>query len=385
MLRVDGAGRSSMTTLTPIGRAPRSTATSRIAAVFLVAASLFVGYAAVEWFARSFTALGEPVEQSDRLINFLQSTGKTFENHGAIFTYAPHADIRDIMVYFSDSDFGVEYDYFFHTNNLGLVQDADIEADRPSLLILGDSFTEGMGAEPWFRKLHAANGKSSYQLINGGLRGTGFAQWSLLERYLRSKTINIKKVVVPFISDDYIRALINANEDALHCLESGLPNECISGNVYRNFPLPPPDELPIWVERIRDARKRSLTVILQRAARMLPATHLVYLALKAKLSAAYQANELASQRAIADLIARYGAGNVAFLHLPQKDEHNRPNVLGLKARRAIAAYGGELWDGFKLCGLTPADYDAHDRHPNARGYDKIARCVDTVVGRMLPE
>jgi hypothetical protein len=39
--------------------------------------------------------------------------------------------------------FAVEYDYRFRTNNLGLARDADVAPGLTSLLLLGDSFTEG--------------------------------------------------------------------------------------------------------------------------------------------------------------------------------------------------------------------------------------------------
>jgi hypothetical protein len=47
--------------------------------------------------------------------------------------------------------FAVEYDYRFRTNNLGLARDADVAPGLTSLLLLGDSFTEGQWAQPWFR------------------------------------------------------------------------------------------------------------------------------------------------------------------------------------------------------------------------------------------
>ena len=77
-----------------------------------------------------------------------------------------------------------------------------------------------------------------------------------------------------------------------------------------------------------------------------------------------------SRAAIAELVRIYGAENVAFLHLPQKDEANGPNKLGLKARHAIEEVGGKVFDGFALCGLTAADYYVNDEHPNRGGYAK---------------
>ena len=110
-----------MTTLSPIRHVQRSSGAGRITAAVLVIASLSVGFAAIELFSRTYTALGDQADERDRLITFFQSGGKVIENHGATFTYAPHSDIRNLTVYFSDRDFVSQYDYRFHTNNFGLV------------------------------------------------------------------------------------------------------------------------------------------------------------------------------------------------------------------------------------------------------------------------
>ena len=94
--------------------------------------------------------------------------------------------------------------------------------------------------------------------------------------------------------------------------------------------------------------------------------------------------EQESRAAIADLIKIYGPENVAFLHVPQKDEVGHgPNSLGLKARGAIEDAGGKLFDGFKQCQLTSADYYANDNHPNKGGYSKIAACAAKVINQLV--
>ncbi len=312
---------------------------------------------------------------------FFDGAGSIFENHGDIFTYVPHDDIRSLTVYLSDRSFDVEYDYRFRTNNYGLVQDDDVVPSRPSLLLLGDSFTEGQGAAPWFRQLATRNRTDSYQLINGGLLGTGFAQWWLLDRHLQTFGVNVKKLLVVFISDDYARLPGLVSESVLRCLRSS--TFCREQSDY--FRLPSAQELPQWVADVRTLRDNdigSVHHLLQRALGALPATHQVYQYAKAKLLLDDGPAKQGSRAAIFAFIKEHGVDNVAFVHLPQKDETSGPNGLGLEARRAIKDAGGKLYDGFKMCGLTPADYFVHDGHPNARGYDKIARCVDDVVRDM---
>jgi hypothetical protein len=138
---------------------------------------------------------------------FFDGPETIFQNHGDIFTYVPHKGIRNVTAYFFERNFTVEFDYRFRTNNVGLVQDADVGPERDSLLLLGDSFAEGHGAEPWFWQVSPEIAKLGYQPVNGGLLGTGFEQWLKLERYLSGKSIRIGKLVVLFISDDYARGV----------------------------------------------------------------------------------------------------------------------------------------------------------------------------------
>ncbi len=86
--------------------------------------------------------------QGHRVV-FFDGSGSIFRNQGDIFTYIPHNDVRNLTAFFFDNELRIEYDYHLRTNNLGLVQDVDTIAERESLLLLGDSFTEGQGAEQW--------------------------------------------------------------------------------------------------------------------------------------------------------------------------------------------------------------------------------------------
>jgi len=362
-------------------RLKQSPTTSPAVASGLVIVALLIGLAIVETFCRLFTPLAVFNDQWDEIISFFQGGGTVFENHGPIFTYVPNKDIRNLTVYFTATGFATEYDYRFHTNNFGLVQDADIEPARPSLLVLGNSFTEGMGAAPWFDKFVERNDGLRYQLINGGIRGTGFAQWYLLDRQLAAAKVNIEKVLVVFITADYTRAVGNASEVALHCLASSSLSGCPKDNFHSYFPMPPAGELPRWVEEIKKWRDYDPAAWRKRIGRVMPVTHLLYMYLKDKFSSSYRSAENDSRKAIARLIAEHGADNVAFLHLPQRDEIH-DGLLGLQIREDISRAGGKLYDGFALCGLTAGDYHVHDNHPNEVGYGKIARCVSQVVRSM---
>jgi hypothetical protein len=355
---------------------------------------MIVGILVIELFCRVFFPLGTipSFDKQMRRVVFLDGRDSIFRNQDDIFTYVPHSDIRNVTGFLFDDEFKIEYDYRFRTNNFGLVQDDDIVPERESLLLLGDSFTEGQGAEPWFRLVSPEVTALGLQAINGGLLGTGFKQWLKLDRYLVASKIRIQKIVVLFISADYIRDVINFKTPELRCLSDLSLCRLEEGMIYR---LPPGDELPSWIAKIRTARApvTRKSWVGARAEALLPATYRVYRYLsdmgerfrRAAIILHSVGAEQQSHDAIGELIRIYGPQNVAFLHVPQKDEvaNGGPIKLGLKARRSIEEAGGKVFDGLKLCGLTVPDYYPNDDHPNSAGYVKIASCTNNVIKQLV--
>lgn len=354
---------------------------AKLAPWLLAISSALIGILLIELFCWLFVpTLGWSIPGRDNRVVFFDGDGSIFENHGDIFTYLPHNTIRNVTAFFSRDAFSVEYDYRFRTNNLGLAQDVDLTPGRKSLLLLGDSFTEGQGAEPWFQLVSPTIERLGYQPVNGGVLGTGFQQWLKLTQYLADKGIVIRKVVVLFISDDYHRPVWSIPTQVFNCLSS--PPRCRVEQSYF-YRLPPQEKMASWIARVREARRPMKPHLKPSASALLPASFSVYMYLTHLFT--YAQAEAASRAAISGLIERYGPENVAFLHLPQKNEISRgPDALGLRARRAIENAGGKLFDGFKLCGLTESDYYVHDDHPNPRGYAKIAACAAKIASSLAP-
>jgi hypothetical protein len=356
----------------------------------LIIPSAVIGILLVELFCRLFVpSLRHTESRLLQRVFFLDGRDTIFQNHDDIFTYLPHDEIRILTAFFSDDAFNVEYDYRFRTNNFGLVQDADVMPERESLLLLGDSFTEGLGAEPWFRLVSPEVDKLGFQAVNGGIRGAGFATWAKLERYLVAQNVRIRKLVVVFISDDYHRPLANIKPSELQCL-SALPLCRLEESYY--YRLPPPEELSSWIAKIRTSRASFMAPLqnkfwlASRAAALLPESYHVYKYFRERLKTSDPRLDRAEQQSravIADFIRIYGPDNVVFIHIPQKDEIHEPNELGLRARRSIQEAGGKVVDGFKLCRLTTTDYYANDDHPDRAGYAKIAVCVTNVINEMI--
>ena len=148
---------------------------------FLAISSFLVGIILIEFFfILKYSNITKEYKLSLNDKRFmLFSEGNVFSNIDKIFKYYPNQKIISKTFYKIDNTWKKEYEYEIVTNNFGLVQKDDIKTNSPSILFLGDSFVEGQGSYSWVNKF---NGKfENYQIINGGIIGTGPQQFELLE------------------------------------------------------------------------------------------------------------------------------------------------------------------------------------------------------------
>jgi hypothetical protein len=283
-----------------------------------------------------------------------------------------------------------EYTYRITTNSYGFVQLKDPVPGKPAILLLGDSLTEGAGASPWFydvEKRWPAEGQ--YQLLNGGLFGTGFQHWTPIYRHVAA-TLPVRKAVVIFIAQDWLRPMLPLPDETIRCLQSS--RNCDGSTVFYGMP---DDPAAAEVELQRLARSRAAYVArLDREQRFIERFALF----RNLLQPGYRwirgtirgdepdaVNFAASRQALLGLVADIGRDDLVLLHLPQKEEVEvGPNALGLKGREVVRQAGLKLVDGFAACGLTAADFHVRDGHPNDDGYRKIGLCVERVIADSWP-
>jgi hypothetical protein len=163
--------------------------------------------------------------------------GDNFKNIDSFFTYHPNKEIRSATLYSKKipkniKDIVLEYDYIIKTNNAGLVMSDEINNGDEVFLIIGDSFTEGQGADPWFYDFE----KNSYlkiKPVNMGILGTGPVQWLELTNYM-IKTYNLKVqgIIVNLILPDLDRGMWNFNEFQITCLKNA---ECPYRGDFQGF------------------------------------------------------------------------------------------------------------------------------------------------------
>ena len=298
----------------------------------------------------------------------MSGSNGVFRNVDGIFVYKPHSTITSRVWFENRGGFANEYSYQFRTNNLGLVQTTDVDPGKQSLLVLGDSFTEGTGSPPWFDDFSRRFADVGLQPVNGGLLGTGFLNWVRLDKYLRNQGLTASKVLVVFISDDMSRKQWNFQGGILQCLEDWL--SCEGWENY--YGLPPLDQERAFLAKIKAFREQARVVdgnLRESLKRILPTTAEKYRGLIRLFS------RRAGRASVDHLISTYGE-RVAFVHIPQKHEVEEGyDHDGVLSQQTIREAGATLYDGRMMCGLTAEDYFPIDQHLNAQGSQKLSECL----------
>ena len=329
--------------------------------------------------------------QWDRRLMFF-SEARNFRNTDwGGFIYQPNEQVHAATYYITQLDppeIRLEYEYEYTTNASGFVQLYDVSGSKPSILFVGDSFTEGQGAEPWFYEMERSWPESSlYQIVNGGILGTGVEAWGKLYRSL-SPEVEIAKLVIIFISEDWNRPVWQFPPQTLECLRSA--TECTGTEDFYGLPSDP-IERQAQVNRIAQyrldhlAESRSRTSFLERSAvyqkLVVPSFRRIGNFLRSGSLRSDASKQVDVSKSVAtSLVNELGRGNVLFIFLPQKNELDAgPNAYGREAIDFILQGEFQFVDGRAACGLSSGDYHELDGHPNAEGYAKIRSCVEHAV------
>lgn len=327
----------------------------------------------------------------------LFSEGDVFRNIDDFFVYHPLQHIQS-QTFYADSlteKVSTEYSYVIQTNNAGLVQTRDIELDISSLFILGDSFTEGQGASPWFYDFENIWQRKDWQIINGGILGAGVKQFSSLLSYLQSEYfIKNTKVVVVFISNDFYRPQWHFRDQQLKCLKDY--TACVGDEGYYGFPFASNKSALQFAQKIYDERveygyvniaknyllKGDIWEAIKSLAKASTFIRMTYIKLNSfNLSLNNKFNN-ANYQATRELINRF-KNNITFIHIWQKDEvtDGHLNNQGV----AVRSFFNEFEPNVEIndCRLLPNEFHKKDSHPNSDGYIKVRKCVELVAKQLV--
>lgn len=317
--------------------------------------------------------LGHPFKATKVM---LFESGDNFVNIGRGFKYFPDKSIRTAAYYIkSDNTIVKEYDYFINTNNLGLVQKKSIDKNETVDIFLGDSFTEGQGAKPWFYEFENDYNKLN-KVVNGGLLGTGPLQWELLANYLESEhLIKYNMVNVIMISQDITRNIHNFSSKQLKCLRH---QECVGISLFwgYNFHGKTQQETEKDVVNLVN-QTRSIDLDYKSLIKKSAFLYHAYLVIKDTFI--FSSIKNANLSAIKKLVNRGKVKGRVYL-VPTKDDFStNGNMQFTKQTNKVILWLENNNIKVILCDdLLISDFHVNDNHPNEKGYKKIRECASSL-------
>jgi len=305
--------------------------------------------------------------------------GDVFQNVGNFFKYYPNKKILSETFYRTDGKFIKEYSYDIITNNFGLVQNTDIKKGIDSILFLGDSFVEGQGANAW---INYYKGKyKGYQIINGGIIGTGPLQFKLMENHISNK-FDVKKVIFFYIGDDIRRTIFNIPSQTIKCLKNSL--SCRGDENLYGFPLrnTEPDRFLKKLAQYRDSQieEKNFKYYRRTVRKKLLDLYVIKIPLNFLRRNFYSSkNEkiIKNFEVINDLHAKY-KNNIYFIQIKQKNE-----ILSYKSYESnyTEKYIKKITNNHFSCNFENNINNFHkiDVHPNLKGYRSLYNCTKKIM------
>ncbi len=304
-----------------------------------------------------------------------------FRNIDGGFVYQPDIEIESTTFFHINNKWIKEFDYIIPTNNFGLVQTTDLHPNKKSILFLGDSYTEGVGAYPWFEDLNNNFSNSKYQFINGGILGTGYEFWFNLYKHLKNKDIEVSKIVIIFTSDDYRRGAWNMHKNTLKCIENY--RTCKGDENF--YGKPNLEDQVNFLEKLRNSREKNTkksheNLLINFIKKTYPEIRSLNRKIRRNLEIDKNPRIAKSNDVIKYFIQRY-KDNALFIHIPTKFESlfDNKDIFGKKNVEFIKKNNGNFVDAFGKCNFKKEDFHNYDGHPNAKGYNKISSCISSII------
>jgi len=345
---------------------------------FLLIVSIFFSLAMIEILTRLIIT---PPDYSQINRNYLLfEENEIFKNEDNFFTYHPNKKILSRSYHYTEENFLKVYSYYIQTNNFGLVQDNDLDLKKKSILLLGDSFTEGQGAYSWVNKFKGSF--KNYQIINGGLLGTGPKQFFFLENYL-SQNLNINKVIFIFIGGDFMRGDFVFSKNVAECLKD--EKKCIGNESFYGFDSDKNEkQIKLYLEKLRKYRESNTNKDFKYFRRELK-NKLKSLNIISIPKSFFESNYYITKNSkfkknlekTEKLIKKY-KNNIIFIRLNTKQE---------------ILYGKSYWSNNIEKELKKRNkkifycnfnndvnlFYKYDGHPNSKGYDYLYNCINKIL------
>ena len=313
-----------------------------------------------------------PTDNKNYFKYTLYSEGKLFKPGKDFFKYHINLNKRIINFYYQNDQFIKIWDYNFPTNNFGLVQSTNINPKKKSILFLGDSFTEGLGAPPWIDKF---NGDFlGYQALNGGFQGTGFKQFKNVYEHV-NENFNVEKIVVLYIGGDLRRNVLVASTSK--CL---LDHNLCDGE-FGVYSIPKDEnEINLFLRNKHNQRinkKRNF----QEKLKFYIRDKYIYNILRSQINKIRLKNDniiKINLQSIEDLFIK-NKSDIIFINLKtveeillKKNSYETELIKNFFIKKNIPNYSCDM--NYDISNFHPIDF-----HPNDKGYNEIYLCVEKIL------
>jgi hypothetical protein len=283
-----------------------------------------------------------------------------FENKAGYFNFAPNSRIRELAYYPEEKGgFSVEYDCTFLSDRLGFVSNT-IPYEDSTVLLLGDSFSQGSGGCPWIPRLEP---DVRSQVYSAAVLGTGVKHWrNILTDLERVK--KPEKILIVFITHDFYRDDWLHGQSQLDCLSG-------AGECRGQFWYPISDGMPELAAQRHALRAPGIGDL--STSRFWRQHFIATFTLIKKLRRRVEKDSQLLQdsvRIVSDLAAKYP---LRMIWVNEKSEADEPGPRTLRLWKSL--------EGIDVtrCPIPRTGFLVRDEHPNASGYDVLKKCVEGAV------
>ncbi len=320
--------------------------------------------------------------------SMLFESGDNFKNFKDFFKYYPNTSIRSVTTYSKAkptkiSDIVIEYDYVISTNNAGLVMQKDLKNVDKVIYIIGDSFTEGQGASPWFYEMEKFYENTNVKLVNLGILGTGPAQWNNLRNHITQEfNLIVEGLVINIIPEDMTRGTWVFNEAELKCLSTSVCSY-FGGFQGFNFKVSKNNneiKKSVLTASINKTSERNFKDFVKRSQVIFDIYRYIRNIFKnssPKLSENSLLNIRTNEKALLNL--QRAAKNKVFVNIVSLKSMNSKNFNNDIITKKLIDFLENNKFNFKWCDIPRDGFHEIDSHPNKKGYETLQKCTEEAL------
>jgi hypothetical protein len=288
----------------------------------------------------------------------------------------------------------IEFDVVYETNRQGLIDHRDYPAavnSRRPFAFVGDSFTYGMGADPWVPRLRdrLQTANSDVEIYNLGVNGASVQHFRALLSSVATELPIAHIVVIP-ISNDFFRPWWVPVEEPDGIKMCWDPPDC--ARVRPLYPIidfdAEPTELIAWYRELRS------TLVAQRPVDPLWKRALwqseLYLLARQRVVEIFDGGAGTPARdpydledparlginleALAGIRRDFPALPITLAHFPQNNEVQAGRY-HLELADVASQLDIDYFPALTRCSWSREMYHAANQHPNEAGYRNFADCL----------